>query len=546
MNTVLKQLRKELSKILIKFDIDENIQISVSKIPSFDIQINNLVKYQAHKSIKEIKKEFLKKIENTNYFSSAEFGEKLFINLKFNHINCVGSITNLKEDFTNKNSEKIILDYGGPNIGKPLHVGHLRSLNIGRSLYNMNKFIGNKVSSDIHLGDWGMPVAQIISYIDIKEIDINSLEVSDLESIYPISSNEYRTNKKFEEYAKETNKKLNDGIEEVLLKWKIIKDLSVNSIKKSLEKLNHDFDYWFGESDVNDLIPSMLENLLKKEKIEYDDNALVSTEDTDPRILITKSDGSYLYITTDLATIISRQRNMPSEKIFYIVDNRQSLHFKQLFSSAKYFEFDKLDYNHIGFGTLNDESGNPFKTREGGTKPLLELFDETYEYIFKVNKSLDKKSISILTNTVLTYSDLLTNRKTNYKFDLKKFTNVSGKTGIYVQYSQVRAKNLLNSFKDTSSDEISSNISEIEADLLSKLFLFQYYLERSIELSEPHHLADYLYDISNLFNIFYEDEKILNISNKEIQKSKLFITKFFLNTCHNIMYCLGIEPVDKM
>ncbi len=138
MNTVLKQLREELSKILKKFDIDENIQISVSKIPNFDIQINNLVKYQEHKSIKEIKKEFLKKIENTNYFSPAEFGEKLFINLKFNHINCVSKITNLKEDFTNKNSEKIILDYGGPNIGKPLHVGHLRSLNIGRSLYNIN------------------------------------------------------------------------------------------------------------------------------------------------------------------------------------------------------------------------------------------------------------------------------------------------------------------------------------------------------------------------------------------------------------------------
>ena len=546
MNTVLQQVKEELNEILIKFDIDENIQISVSKIPNFDIQINNLVKYQEHKSIKAIKKEFLKKIENTNYFSSAQFGEKLFINLKFNHFNCVNNITNLKEDFTNNNPEKIILDYGGPNIGKPLHVGHLRSLNIGRSLYNMNKFIGNNVSSDIHLGDWGMPVAQIISYIDTKEIDINSLEVGDLESIYPISSNEYQSNKKFKEYAKETNKKLNDGVEEVVLKWKIIKDLSINSIKESLEKLDHDFDYWLGESDVNDLIPDMLENLLKNKKIEHDDDALVSTENTDPKILITKSDGSYLYITTDLATIISRQRNIPSDKIFYIVDSRQSLHFKQLFSSAEYFEFDKLNYHHIGFGTLNDENGNPFKTREGGTKPLLELFNETYDYIFKINKDLDKKSIRILTNTVLTYSDLLTNRKTNYKFDLKKFTNVSGKTGIYVQYSQVRAKNLLNSFKDKGSNEISTNISKIESDLLSKLFLFQHYLERSIELSEPHHLADYLYEISHLFNIFYEDEKIINISDKENQKSKLFITKFFLNTCHNIMYCLGIEPVDKM
>ena len=263
MNTVIKQLQEELNQILIKFDIDENIQISVSKIPNFDIQINNLVKYQEHKSIEEIAEAFLKKIENTNYFSSVEFSEKFFINLKFNHISCVSNITNLKEDFTINNPEKIMLDYGGPNIGKPLHVGHLRSLNIGRSLYNMNKFIGNKVSSDIHLGDWGMPVAQIISYIDVEEMDINSLKVSDLESIYPIASNEYQTNKKFKEYAKETNKHLNDGEEEVILKWKIIKELSINSIKESLKKLNHDFDYWFGESDVNDLIPGMLENLLK-------------------------------------------------------------------------------------------------------------------------------------------------------------------------------------------------------------------------------------------------------------------------------------------
>ena len=203
------------------------------------------------------------------------------------------------------------------------------------------------------------------------------------------------------------------------------------------------FDYWLGESDVNNLIPKMIEELLKDEKIINDDGALISAEDTDPKILITKSDGSYLYITTDLATILFRQKNIGYDKTFYIVDNRQSLHFEQLFSSIKYFEFNNLEHEHISYGTLNDSDGNPFKTREGGTKPLSELFKETFEYIEKINNDLEESIVSQLTNSVLTYSDLITNRKTDYKFDLEKFTNVNGKTGIYVQYSQVRAKKLL-------------------------------------------------------------------------------------------------------
>ena len=187
----------------------------------------------------------------------------------------------------------------------------------------------------------------------------------------------------------------------------------------------------------------MIEELIKDEKIIFDDGALISAEDTDPKILITKSDGSYLYITTDLATILFRQKNIGYDKAFYIVDNRQSLHFKQLFSCIKFFEFNNLEHKHISYGTLNDSDGNPFKTRDGGTKPLSELFKETFEYIKKINEDLDDSIISQLTNSVLTFSDLITNRKTDYKFDLEKFTNVNGKTGIYVQYSQVRAKKLL-------------------------------------------------------------------------------------------------------
>ncbi len=328
--------------------------------------------------------------------------------------------------------------------------------------------------------------------------------------------------------------------------WESIKDISIQSLEENFEILGHSFDYWLGESDVNSLIPEMIEELLKDKKIIYDDGALISAEDTDPKILITKSDGSYLYITTDLATILFRQKNIGYDKAFYIVDNRQSLHFKQLFSSIKFFEFNNLEHKHISYGTLNDSDGNPFKTREGGTKPLIELFKETYEYIKKINDTLDISIISQLTNSVLTYSDLITNRKTDYKFDLEKFTNVNGKTGIYVQYSQVRAKKLLENIETKNNELNNLTLNNVDKELLSKLYLFSYFLEQSALLNEPHHLANYLYEISNLFNQFYESEKILEINDSEHLSSKVYITNLFLTTSQNVMWCLGITPVKKM
>ena len=290
----------------------------------------------------------------------------------------------------------------------------------------------------------------------------------------------------------------------------------------------------------------MIESLIKNKKVKDDNGALISAENTEPKILITKSDGSYLYITTDLATILYRQKNIGYDKALYIVDNRQSLHFKQLFDSIKFFNFNNLEHEHISYGTLNDSEGNPFKTRDGGTKPLSELFDETFNYIEKVNNSLDQSTISELTNSVLTYSDLITNRKTDYKFDLEKFTNVNGKTGIYVQYSQVRAKKLVESIKNPTIGLTNLVLNDTDRQLLSKLFLFGYFLEQSASLNEPHHLASYLYEISNSFNQFYENEKLSEITDLEHMSSKLFIIDLFLTTSKNVMFCLGITPVNKM
>ena len=546
MNNVFNNLINSLSREFKKYELDEKIQFSVSKIAGYDLQINNLVKHNKSDYFHELQEYVIKTINSSNIFLPVEKNDIGFLNLNLNHIYLMKNITNTQSDFENKNKSKIIFDYGGPNIGKPLHVGHMRTLNIGRSLYNIHSFIGNEVVSDIHLGDWGMPIAQIITYLEKEAIAIQSLNSSQLEIIYPKASEEYKQNEEFKTRAQEINKLLNNNDQQLLQMWKSIKDISIKSLKENFKILGHSFDYWLGESDVNNLIPEMIDELLKNEKIIFDSGALISAENTDPKILITKSDGSYLYITTDLATILFRQKNIGYDKAFYIVDNRQSLHFKQLFSSIEFFEFNNLEHKHISYGTLNDSDGNPFKTRDGGTKPLSELFKETFEYIKKINEDLDDSIISQLTNSVLTYSDLITNRKTDYKFDLEKFTNVNGKTGIYVQYSQVRAKKLLENIENKKTELNDLILNDIDKELLSKLYLFSYFLEQAGLLNEPHHLANYLYEISNLFNQFYESEKILEIDNSDHLSSKRYITDLFLTTSQNVMGCLGITPVDKM
>ena len=546
MNNIYTNLIDSITNELKVFNLDEDVQFSLSKIDEYDLQINNLVKYNKEKFFSTLQEKIVEIIKESQIFETVDKNDIGFINLSLNHRFLMHKITNSKNDFINNKKYKIIFDYGGPNIGKPLHVGHMRTLNIGRSLYNIHSFTNNEVVSDIHLGDWGMPVAQIISYLEKENIDPESIDSNQLEVIYPKASEEYKKNDNFKNRAQEINKLLNNKDNNMLNIWKIIKNTSVESLEKDFKTLNHRFDFWLGESDVNDLIPGMINDLVKNKKVIKDEGALISAQEVDPKVLITKSDGSYLYITTDLATILYRQKNIVYDKAFYIVDNRQSLHFKQLFDSIKFFEFNDLYHEHVSYGTLNDSKGNPFKTREGGTKPLSELFDETYNYIKNINNTLSDSTITHLTNSVLTFSDLITNRKTDYKFDLEKFTNVNGKTGIYIQYSQVRAKKLIDTV-DNQKEEVKELIlNKTDKQLLSKLFLFSHYLEQSALLNEPHHLANYLYEISNLFNQFYENEKLTSITDPNQIASKLYIINLFLTTSHNTMFCLGILPVDEM
>ena len=546
MNNCFSDIKNNMRKVLKEFDISDEFKFSLSKLEDFDLQINDLVKYKNNNFFDNLQKNIIRALKESDMFINVELNQSGFINLSFNHQTLFKTISNSSKDFKKDKVESIIFDYGGPNIGKPLHVGHIRTLNIGRSLYNINSFLGNKTISDIHLGDWGMPVAQILTYIELNNIEIDKLDVKQLEILYPKASLQYKNNKSFKTRALEINKLLNNNDKEFLILWKKIKTISIKSISTILRELNHEFDYWLGESDVNDLIPNMIKKLEKENKIIEDQGALISAEQTDPKILITKSDGSYLYITTDLATVLYRQKNIPYDKTLYIVDNRQSLHFKQLFSSIKFFKFNTLEHSHIAYGTVNDINGNPLKTRDGGTKPLNELFNETFDHIKSINTSLNDLTLKQLTNSVLTYSDLITNRKTDYKFDLEKFTSVSGKTGIYVQYSQVRASRLLNNYQNKDKDINELIFNKTDKKLLSKLFLFGYFLEQSFKLEEPHHLANYLYEISNLFNQFYEDEKFSNIKEDDHLLSKLLITNLFLQTSQNVMFCLGMSPVEKM
>ena len=545
---LLKTVIDDLGEILKKNGIDETVDIRISNIDNYDYQINNLVKHQNHPNVDSIKEEISASLNSSGLINNFDFAKNLFINIQINAESIIGNLEDVKTNILKDKKESVIIDYGGPNIGKPLHVGHLRPLNIGRSIYLTNKIIGNDIKSDIHLGDWGMPVAQIITYCELEKISFDELTINMLEEIYPSASKKYSSDDNFKEKSQETNKKLSSGEKEVFSDWKKISELTLTSLKETLLILNHDFDYWWGESSVNDLIPDMLQNLENEGKIEKDDGAFISSQITDPRILITKSDGSYLYITTDLATALLRNKEISHEKVLYVTDNRQKLHFEQLFESLSFFDFPSKEYAHVGFGTINDSNGNPLKTRDGGNLKLVDLYEQAYNYIQEINSTLSETDLHCLTNTVLTYSDLITNRKTDYKFDLEKFTSVSGKTGIYVQYAQVRANKLVKTLiKDEPSLSITPTpLGSLDRNLVINLANIEFHLELSIKNNEPHHLANYLYTISNAFNAFYQDSNIKKIEDTNERNQKILITTLFIEYSHLVMSCLGIAPVKKM
>ena len=545
MNAGIKNIEKEISEVLQKFNILDNVEIRYSNFENIDLQCNNLVRYSENNNLPDIKKEIISSLKQSPLIKNIEINDKNFVNINVSNQYLYEFSQNINSRIKNNQKSSVIFDYGGPNIGKDLHVGHIRTLNIGRSLYNIYKLAGSKVISDIHFGDWGMPVAQIITFIEHNNLDLENLNYEDLEIIYPKANNLSKENADFYDTAKSIAKKLNSGDRDYLEKWKKVYNLTIPNIKNLLKKLDHDFDWYFGESNVVKETDLVVSKAIEDNKVKKDSGALISTEDVDPPILITKSDGSYLYLTTDLGTVYFRENKDNFDKYIYIVDARQKNHFEQLFKTVKHFELSESDFYHVGFGTINGSDNKPFKTRDGGVYKLNLLFEDVKSKLTKYNS--DDNVLNSLTNTVLTYSDLLPNRNQNYIFDVDKFTDINGKTGIYIQYAQVRAKKLLENSDIAGSFDNNLEMSEEERNLLLQITMFDNFFDLSLSNMEPHHLAEYLYSLSQSFNSFYSNIKIFKDGlSLDIQKNRIKMVEEFYNTAKIVFECLGIKPVDSM
>lgn len=540
---------KEISNIveekLKQFHYDIPINIKFSNFSKrFDVQINELVQIVKDSKFSEVTQEIKDSFEESNLIEKFEILETGFINIKLSNEFLAIALGKKLNHFRDEKAkeETVIFDYGGANIGKSLHVGHIRTLNIGRALKNIYEIAGYKTISDIHFGDWGMPIALILAYIEDKNIDINEVSHKSLENIYPEASNLSKTDKNFYAKALEISKQLNEQDKNRISQWKKIYNISTENIKTLLNKLDFKFDYYLGESDVVELIPDYIEELKEANLVKLDQGALIANDGQTPPALITKSDGSYMYLTTDIGTILFREQEFNCDKYIYVVDQRQKNHFNQLFKLVKYFQLSNSEFLHVGFGTVNDSQGKPLKTRDGKNYKLLDLYKDIEDKLTSVNS--DKKIVETLAKSVLTYSDLVTKRTSNYIFDLEKFTNVTGKSAIFIQYSQVRAKRLLEqSSKKLKLDKIQEN----ERPLIIELIKFPYIFNMSLKSNEPHHIAEYAYTLCQEFNRFYSKDKIISDDVNEITKiHKLFIVNAFYETITLIFYCLGIEPADNM
>ena len=540
---------KEISNIveekLKQFHYDIPINIKFSNFSKrFDVQINELVQIVKDSKFSEVTQEIKDSFEESNLIEKFEILETGFINIKLSNEFLAIALGKKLNDFRDEKAkeETVIFDYGGANIGKSLHVGHIRTLNIGRALKNIYEIAGYKTISDIHFGDWGMPIALILAYIEDQNIDINEVSHKSLENIYPEASNLSKTDKNFYTKALEISKQLNEQDKNRISQWKKIYNISTENIKTLLNKLDFKFDYYLGESDVVELIPDYIEELKEANLVKLDQGALIANDGQTPPALITKSDGSYMYLTTDIGTILFREQEFNCDKYIYVVDQRQKNHFNQLFKLVRYFQLSNSEFLHVGFGTVNDSQGKPLKTRDGKNYKLLDLYKDIEDKLTSVNS--DKKIVETLAKSVLTYSDLVTKRTSNYIFDLEKFTNVTGKSAIFIQYSQVRAKRLLEqSSKKLKLDKIQEN----ERPLVIELIKFPYIFNMSLKSNEPHHIAEYAYTLCQEFNRFYSKDKIISDDVNEITKiHKLFIVNAFYETITLIFYCLGIEPADNM
>lgn len=474
----------------------------------------------------------------------------------------------------------IVIDYGGPNVAKPLHVGHLRSAVIGESVKRICRFMGNKVIGDVHLGDWGLQIGLIITELKKRQPELPYFDknfqgeypeeapftISDLEEIYPYASGYSKEHKDYLQEAQQATARLQEGDAGYRALWQHILNVSIADLKKNYDKLSVEFDIWKKESDVQPYIPDMVEKM-KKDGFAYEsEGALVVdvTEEGDkkelPPCIIVKSNGATLYATTDLATIVERMKLFQPDQIIYLADKRQSLHFTQVFRVAKKTGIVEpgMQLDFIGFGTMNGKDGKPFKTRDGGVLRLQSLremiSDEVYKKIME-NRDYSEEEARNIAGQVglaaLKYGDLSNQASKDYIFDVERFASFEGNTGPYILYTIVRIKSLIQKYvsqggKMPEEVQYEAPVSESETQLYLTLGKFADAVESAYKELAPHKICQYIYELSEAFNHFYHETKILAEEDEKRRNSYLCLIRLVQKVLEQCIDLLGFEAPDKM
>ena len=595
MKKILDLITDEVTKAFTECGYDAKYaKVTLSNRP-------DLCEYQCNGAMaaaKEYKKapfmiadEVVEKLAANPIFAKAESVKPGFLNLKIDEAYLADYVAKMQEDEGRFGCEKteapktIMIDYGGPNVAKPLHVGHLRSAIIGESVKRIGKFMGHNVIGDVHLGDWGLQMGLIITELKQRRPELVYFDdaytgeypeeapftISELEEIYPTASKKSKEDEAYKEAAMQATFELQHGKRGYQALLKHILNVSVTDLKRNYANLNVSFELWKGESDAQPYIPDMVQKMKDDGFAYISDGALVVDvkEDTDtkeiPPCMILKSDGASLYNTTDLATMVWRMKDYNPDEIIYVVDKRQELYFTQVFRCARKTGIVKpeTELKFLGFGTMNGKDGRPFKTRDGGVMRLEHLISGiNEEMLAKIQENQKtKENLGISTeeaeNTAkmvalaaIKYGDLSNQASKDYIFDIDRFTSFEGNTGPYILYTIVRIKSILNKYhglgKDESGAVIEAAHSKSEKDLMLELSKFNAVMESAFEETAPHKICSYIYDLANAFNSFYHGTKIMSEENETVQKSYirlLELTKSVLETCIDV---LGFSAPERM
>ena len=473
----------------------------------------------------------------------------------------------------------IIVDYGGANVAKPLHVGHLRSAVIGESVKRIGKYVGHKMIGDVHLGDGGYQMGLVITELKKRKPELpyfddqfegeypeeSPFTITELEEIYPTASAYAKEHEDYKEEALQATFLLQNGHRGYTAIWKHIMNVSVADLKKNYGALNVEFDLWKGEADAQPYIPEMVEYMKKEGYAHIDQGALVVDvkEENDtkeiPPCMILKSDGAALYDTTDLATLIEREKLYHPDEVIYLADKRQELHFVQVFRCAKKTKIinENMELKFIGFGTMNGKDGKPFKTRDGGVMRLESLINDINEEMYKKiaeNRTMSeeeaRKTAQMVALSAMKYGDLSNQAAKDYVFDVERFISFEGNTGPYNLYTIVRIKSILAKYAESGKDAAKCKMkkpqTQSEKALMLEVAKFNNVIETAFEELAPHKICAYIYDLSNAFNRFYHETKILSEENEDRKAgfiALLLITKRALEACIDM---LGFEAPERM